>query len=108
MERWGGPASLLIRWVFSVALLFPLGSAYSCRGFRGPEKDLRSPNILLIMADDLGYEGLSCNGSPRGIASRMGARVIQGGKGSTTDAGTHVPLIASWGGTPPRVLPVMT
>ncbi len=63
MERWGGPASLLLRWVFSVALLFPLGSAYSCRGFQGPEKDLRSPNILLIMADDLGYEGLSCNGS---------------------------------------------
>jgi arylsulfatase A-like enzyme len=38
----------------------------------------------------------SDNGSPREIASRMGDRVIQGGKGATTDAGTHVPMIAHW------------
>jgi arylsulfatase A len=38
------------------------------------------------------------NGTPQEIQSRMGDRVIQGGKGFTTDAGMHVPLIARWTG----------
>jgi arylsulfatase A len=36
----------------------------------------------------------SDNGTDRGLKSRMGDRVIPGGKGFTTDAGMHVPLIA--------------
>ena len=39
------------------------------------------------------------NGTATSITSRMGDRTIQGGKGNTTDAGTHVPFIASWPGT---------
>jgi arylsulfatase A len=36
------------------------------------------------------------NGTHRSIRSPLGDRVIQGGKSLMTDAGTHVPLIASW------------
>lgn len=48
----------------------------------------------------------SDNGTPRQIKSRLGDKIIQGGKGLMTDAGTRVPLIASWEGTAPpgRVL----
>ncbi|MEZ5400892.1 MAG: sulfatase-like hydrolase/transferase [Bryobacteraceae bacterium] len=42
------------------------------------------------------------NGTDRSITSRMGDRVIQGGKGLTTDAGTRVPLIAHWPGVTPN------
>ncbi|WP_414664510.1 sulfatase-like hydrolase/transferase [Horticoccus sp. 23ND18S-11] len=45
-------------------------------------------NTLLIFVGD--------NGTGRGTPSRMGDRVVIGGKGTTTDAGMHVPLIASW------------
>ncbi|UCE43158.1 MAG: sulfatase-like hydrolase/transferase [Candidatus Aminicenantes bacterium] len=53
---------------------------------------LRDKTILLFTGD---------NGSPRGISSEMGQKVIKGGKGYTTEAGTHVPLIANWKGTIP-------
>jgi arylsulfatase A-like enzyme len=56
------------------------------------ELGLRNQTVLLFTGD---------NGSPRGISSRMGERVINGGKGNSTDAGTHVPLIANWKGTIP-------
>jgi len=36
------------------------------------------------------------NGTGRGMRSMMGDRLVIGGKGTTTDAGMHVPLIASW------------
>jgi arylsulfatase A len=36
------------------------------------------------------------NGTGRGITSRMGERIVHGGKGSTTAAGMHVPFIAHW------------
>jgi arylsulfatase A-like enzyme len=56
------------------------------------ELELREETILLFTGD---------NGSPRGISSQMGQRVTWGGKGNTTDAGTHVPFIANWKGTFP-------
>ena len=39
------------------------------------------------------------NGTYAKITSLLEGKPIQGGKGLTTDAGTHVPLIASWPGT---------
>jgi arylsulfatase A len=45
-------------------------------------------NTLLIFVGD--------NGTGRGTRSMMGDRLVIGGKGTTTDAGMHVPLIASW------------
>jgi arylsulfatase A len=41
------------------------------------------------------------NGTHKSIKSKMPGGVIQGDKGNTTDAGTRVPLIASWPGVIP-------
>lgn len=38
------------------------------------------------------------NGTNRGISSPFQGRTIQGGKGTMTDAGTHVPMLAWWPG----------
>ena len=54
---------------------------------------LRERTLILFYSD---------NGSPRQVQSSMGDRVIQGGKGAPTDAGTRVPLIANWKGTTPE------
>ncbi len=54
--------------------------------------DLRQKTLVLFYAD---------NGTHRSISSRLGSRMIQGGKGKTTDAGTRVPMIISWPGTVP-------
>ena len=56
-------------------------------------------NTLLVFVGD--------NGTGRGTRSMMGERLVIGGKGTTTDAGMHVPLIASWPGriTAGRVCP---
>ncbi len=35
------------------------------------------------------------------IRSKVGDKIVVGGKGKLTDAGTHVPLIANWPGTTP-------
>jgi len=51
---------------------------------------LRENTLLLFTGD---------NGTDRKVTSTMGDRVIRGLKGYTTEAGTHVPLIASWPGT---------
>ncbi len=32
-------------------------------GCKQAENEIRKPNVILIMADDIGYEGLSINGS---------------------------------------------
>ena len=45
-------------------------------------------NTLLLFVGD--------NGTGRGTPSKMGDRTVIGGKGTTTDAGMHVPLIANW------------
>src|SRR5204862_4540237 len=39
------------------------------------------------------------NGTARGVPSRMGGQLVIGGKGTTTRAGMHVPLIVNWPGT---------
>jgi len=57
------------------------------------EAGLRENTLLLFTGD---------NGTPRGITSEMkDGSFINGGKGLTTDAGTHVALIANWRGTTP-------
>ena len=50
-------------------------------------------NTLLIFTGD--------NGTHKSIKSKMPYGFIQGDKGETTDAGTHVPLIANWPGVVP-------
>ena len=50
-------------------------------------------NTLVIFTGD--------NGSPKGVVSQLGGRTVYGGKGTTTIAGTHVPLIVSWPGRVP-------
>jgi len=42
------------------------------------------------------------NRTGRGVRSRMGDRVVVGGKGTTRARGRHVPLIVSGPGTVPR------
>ena len=57
------------------------------------ELGLRENTLLLFTGD---------NGTLRGITSEVkDGSFINGGKGLTTDAGTHVALIASWKGTTP-------
>ena len=49
---------------------------------------LRDDTLVLFTSD---------NGTDRPIESKLGDRIIKGGKSEMTDAGTHVPLIANWG-----------
>jgi arylsulfatase A-like enzyme len=59
---------------------------------------------VLRKIDDLGMAQrtlvmfYSDNGTTRGLKSNIGDRVIEGGKGYTTDAGMHVPMLARWPG----------
>jgi len=53
---------------------------------------IRDETIVIFTGD---------NGTYTGITSMMGDFTVKGGKGKTTDNGTHVPLIASWPGTGP-------
>lgn len=48
-------------------------------------------NTMIIFYSD--------NGTNQKLQSRMGKKVVQGGKGLNIDAGTRVPLIVSWPGT---------
>ena len=50
---------------------------------------LRDNTLILFLGD---------NGTGKGTRSMMGDREVIGGKGSTTAAGMHVPLIANWPG----------
>ncbi|MEP0842556.1 MAG: sulfatase-like hydrolase/transferase [Phycisphaerae bacterium] len=56
------------------------------------EQGLRERTLVLFLGD---------NGTGRGTRSAMGARTVIGGKGTTTIAGMHVPLIVRWPGTVP-------
>lgn len=51
------------------------------------ELGVREDTLIVFVGD---------NGTGRGVVSRMGERRVAGGKGSTTVAGMHVPLIVSW------------
>ncbi len=51
---------------------------------------LRENTLVLFVGD---------NGTDRRVTSAMGDRMVRGLKGYTTEAGTHVPLIANWPGT---------
>jgi arylsulfatase A len=53
---------------------------------------LREKTLILFVGD---------NGTARNIRSKIDNRIIRGGKGLTTDSGTHVPMIASWPGVVP-------
>jgi arylsulfatase A len=53
------------------------------------ELGVRDQTLVLFLGD---------NGTGAGTRSRMGDRVVVGGKGRTTATGMHVPLIASWPG----------
>jgi arylsulfatase A len=53
------------------------------------ELGLRDDTLILFVGD---------NGTGRPITSRFRGGSYRGGKGTTTRAGTHVPLIASWPG----------
>jgi arylsulfatase A-like enzyme len=53
---------------------------------------IASNTLVLFYAD---------NGSPPEVTSRMGDRVVPGGKRQTTEAGMRVPMIARWKGVTP-------
>lgn len=53
------------------------------------EQGLAERTLLIVIGD---------NGTGRGITSRMGDRVIEGGKGLRVHTGTHVPFLARWPG----------
>ena len=51
------------------------------------ELNLRENTLILILGD---------NGTARGMPAKFKGREVRGGKGTTTQWGTHVPLICSW------------
>lgn len=53
------------------------------------ELKLRENTLVLILGD---------NGTHKSITSKFNGREVKGGKGTTTQWGTHVPLIGSWPG----------
>ncbi len=59
------------------------------------ELGLRENTLVLFTGD---------NGSPRKVISQLDGRDVKGGKGTTTNAGTHVPLVANWPGVIPEGL----
>ena len=54
------------------------------------EEGLRERTLVIFTGD---------NGTHSSITSTLNGQPYRGGKGKTTDAGTHVPLIANWPGT---------
>ncbi len=54
---------------------------------------IRENTLILFVGD---------NGTDRDITSIIGGISLKGGKGFTTDAGTHVPFIANWKGIIPK------
>jgi len=60
------------------------------------QEGLAERTLVIVIGD---------NGTGRGITSRMGERVVEGGKGLRIHTGTHVPFLARWPGTiPPGIV----
>lgn len=57
------------------------------------QRKLREKTLILFVGD---------NGTGGRITSEWSGRTVKGGKGSTTDAGTRVPLIVNWPGRVPE------
>lgn len=57
------------------------------------EMGIREETLVLFTGD---------NGTPGAVTSTVDGEAYPGGKGETTDAGTHVPLLATWRGTAPE------
>jgi len=53
---------LFDNWLSKLALMVCISTCWSCSG-KQDKKEQKEPNIILIMADDMGYECLSANGS---------------------------------------------
>ncbi len=60
---------------------------------KADELGIRDNTVILFTSD---------NGTHLAIKTEMKGRAVRGGKGTPTDAGTHVPLIVNWLGTSPR------
>jgi len=60
---------------------------------KADELGIRNNTVILFTSD---------NGTHLSIKTEMQGRTVRGGKGTPTDAGTHVPLIANWLGTSPE------
>lgn len=58
------------------------------------EKHGLRENTLVLFTSD--------NGTPKNVTVRARDKTFKGGKGELTDAGTHVPLLASWPGQVPE------
>lgn len=54
------------------------------------ELGLRENTVVVFTGD---------NGTDRSVFSKLGDVTVQGGKGTVTEFGTHVPMIVSWKGT---------
>ncbi len=59
---------------------------------KADELGIRENTVILFTSD---------NGTHVSIRSEMKDRIIRGGKGTPTDAGTHVPFIVNWPGSSP-------
>ena len=53
------------------------------------ELQLRDDTLLIFVGD---------NGTNKGLRSKLGGKIIKGGKAGTTVYGTHVPMIVNWPG----------
>ena len=54
--------------------------------------ELRERTLVIFIGD---------NGTPKGLHYRANGKIVEGGKATLLDSGTHVPMIVSWPGTAP-------
>ena len=83
-----GPATQAARFGFGANVSY-LDSVVGRLVGKLDELGIREQTLVIFTSD---------NGSPTSALTRTVDGWVQGGKGSLTDAGTHVPLIANWPG----------